>query len=461
MERFSDLDAMCLAADTPHQPMHVLATLVLDSSNVSPDVQGYEVFQQRLFERFASVEPLRRRIGEPTFGRPTWRDDDRIHVPQHLHHLVLPEGGGLEALAGAVGDVASHPLAKDRPLWEAWLVEGFEKDRVGVIVKIHHCAIDGVSGIYALAGFYDLEPFPSDPPQVLPWEPRPEPGLGERTWALLDNARRRPTAVARAFGGFSSSAFGLAMGRSRETPLPGAAPRQPWNRALTPNRSVAFTAAPLADVKEIARTFGNSVNDVLVAICAGTLRQYSMRRGDPPTRPMIAAIPISEREAEHGPAGNHFSMMFYSVPVDVASPEGRLEAVSRSAKSAKELYSRSGRGLLGNLATLAPTAAVGPLMRTASRVKLANVLPPMFNLVISNIQGPDLPLYVGGNELLSIYPMGPLVEGVGLSVTMMSYRDELAISFMSCTEHEVELHELTDAIPLEVARLLDAASRRR
>ena len=459
MERFSDLDAMCLAADTPRQPMHILATLVLDSSNARPDVQGYEVFQQRLFERFATVEPLRRRVAEPTFGRPAWRDDDRIHVPQHLHHLVLPDGGGIEALAAAAGDIASHSLAKDRPLWEAWLVEGFEKDRIAVIVKIHHSAIDGVSGIFALAGFYDLEPFPKEPPHFIPWEPRPEPGFGERTWALLDRARRRPTDLARAFGGFTNSALGLAMGRSRETPLPGTASRQSWNRALTPNRSVAFTAAPLADVKEIASTLGSSVNDVLVAICAGVLRQYVMRRGDPPTRPMIAAIPVSEREAEHGPAGNHFSMMFYSVPVDVASPEGRLEAASRSAKSAKELYSKSGRGLLSNMATLAPTAAVGPLVRTASRAKLANFVPPMFNLVISNIHGPDLPLYVAGSELLSIFPMGPLVEGVGLSITMMSYRDELAIGFMSCTEHEVELEELTDEVPLEVARLLDASSR--
>ena len=461
MERFSDLDAMCLAADTPHQPMHVLATLVLDRSNVRADVRDYDLFQARLFERFATVEPLRRRLGTRTMGRPTWRDDDRIHIAQHLHHLVLEDGGGLEALAGAVSDVASHALPKDRPLWEAWMVEGFEKDRLGVIIKIHHCAIDGVSGIYALAGFFDLEPFPANGPQILPWEARPEPGIAARTRAVVDRVRQRPSELVGAFGGFTSSAFGLVRGRTPQAPLPGVAPRHPWNRALTPNRSVAFTVAPLQDVKHIGRTFGSSVNDVLVAICAGVLRQYASRRGHPPTRPMIAAIPVSEREAEHGAAGNHFSMMFYSVPVDVESPAARLQAAAASAASAKELYAKSGRGLLSNLSTLVPSAAVGPFMRTASRLKLASVLPPMFNLVISNIHGPELPLYVAGAELLSIFPMGPLVEGVGLGITMVSYREELSIGFMSCTDHGIELTELTDEVPLEVARLLDAADRSR
>jgi diacylglycerol O-acyltransferase / wax synthase len=459
MERFSDLDAMCLAADTPTQPMHVLATLVLDRSRLSPDVPAYALFQARLEERFANIEPLRRRLGGRAAGRPTWRDDEHIHLGRHLHHLVLPDGGGLEALAATVADVASQPLTKDRPLWETWFVEGFDKDRVAAIVKVHHCALDGVSGIYALREFCDSEPFPATPPEAPAWEPEAEPGVVARARGTWDDLLHRPVASARAIGGLAGSAFGLVRRRGRDTPLPGTASRFAWNRALTPNRSVAFTTAPLQDVKDVGRALGASVNDVLVAVCAGVLRQYVARRAEAPTRPMVAAIPVSEREAEHGMAGNHFSMMFYAVPVDVEGPLARVEAVRRSASSAKGLYADSGRGLLGNLATLAPSAMVAPFMRTASRVRLANVVPPLFNVIISNIRGPDVPLYVAGTELSSIFPMGPLVEGVGLGITTVSYRDELSIGFMSCTDHDVELTEMTDEVPLELSRLLDAACK--
>jgi diacylglycerol O-acyltransferase / wax synthase len=461
MERFSDLDAMCLAADTPTQPMHVLATLVLDRSRLRPDIPAYALFQARLEERFAAIEPLRRRLGARAMGRPTWRDDKNIHLGRHLHHLVLPDGGGLEALAGVAGDVASQPLTKDRPLWETWFVEGFEKDRVAVVVKVHHCLLDGVSGIYALRGLCDSEAFPAAPTEPVEWEPEPEPGIVARTRGTLDDLRQRPAASARAVGGLAGSAFGLLRRRGSETPLPGTAPRFAWNRALSPNRSVAFTNAPLQDVKEVGHALGASVNDVLVAVCAGVLRQYLVRRGDAPSRPMVAAIPVSEREAQHGMAGNHFSMMFYSVPVDVEGPLARVEAVRRSSSSAKRLYANSGRGLLGNLATLAPSAMVAPFMRTASRVRLANVVPPLFNVIISTIRGPDDPLYVAGTELTSLFPMGPLVEGVGLGITTVSYRDELSIGFMSCTDHDIELTEMTDEVPLELSRLLDVASKAR
>jgi diacylglycerol O-acyltransferase / wax synthase len=457
MERFSDLDAVFLAGETPTQHLHVLATLVLDRSAL-PGRGGYELFQSRISERFHLIEPLRRRVRHVPFGPPAWIDDPEIHLQRHLHHIVLPDGGGLEALARTASDIASYPLPKDRPLWEAWFVEGMEKDQMAVIAKIHHCAVDGVSGIFALAAFFDLEPFPDAPVAPPEWEPAGPPRPVDVGRAVLHDLARRPQTLARGLRRTASSAVALARTRGGEVPLPFTGPRLSYNRALTARRSVAFTSVHLDDVRKIKAHAGGSVNDVLVALCAGVLRRYAIIHDELPNRPLIAGVPVSERTAEHGSAGNQLSFMFYGLPVHLEDPGQRLSFVTRSAAAVKDIYARAGQGLFAGLASLAPTSVVGPLMRALSGTHAASVLPPAVNVLISNIRGPDLPLFVAGAELSSIYPMGPLMEGVGLGMTVVSYRDEVAFGFMACSDLVPDIDELSTGIHLEVARMLDVVA---
>ena len=454
LERLSDLDAVFLAGESPAQHLHVLATLVLDRHG-----QGggdYESFQARMAERFHLVGPLHRRLRRVPLGPPAWTDDRDIHLQRHLHHVVLGEGCGLDGLARTAAEIASHPLPKDRPLWEAWFVEGMDKDHVAIVAKVHHCALDGVSGFYALAAFLDAEPNPEPVAAVPAYEPSEPPRPVEVGKAVVDDLLRRPAAVARGLGRAAASAGALLRAPRRVVPLPFTGPRMSYNRALTPRRSVAFTSVPRTDVDDIRSKVGASLNDVLVALCAGVLRRYAVKHDELPDRPMVAGVPVSERSPEDPPAGNQLSFMFYGLPVHLEDPLERMAFVSRSATAVKDVYARAGHGLFAGLASLAPTAALGPIMRALSGVHAANVVRPVVNVLISNIKGPETPMYVSGSEVTAMYPMGPLIEGVGLGVTVVSYRREVSFGFMACAELVPDIDELTTGVHLEVARMLDA-----
>ncbi len=455
MEKLSDLDTFFLAGETSAQHLHVLATMVLDHSDV-PGGWDYTTFRSRVSERFRLIDPLRRRLQHSPLARPMWVDDEDFHLDRHLHHIVLPDGGGLAALSSVAAEIASFPLPKDRPLWEAWFVEGMGKEDVAVIAKIHHCAVDGVSGIYALAEFFDLEPFPEPGPPTPPPESAARPKTVEVGRATVGELMRRPESVARSAWHLGQSALAMVSGRSMLAPLPFSGPRQPYNRSLTQHRSVAFTTIQLEDIKKIRTNLGASVNDVLVALCAGILRDYAIANGETPARPLVAGVPVSERTPEHGSTGNRISFMFYSLPVHCADPAARLEEVTKSAKATKDLYEKTGPGLLGSIAALTPKSIISPFMRIVSGLHVANHAPPIANVTISNIRGPELPLYVAGARLRTLFPMGPLIEGVGLGITLLSHDDEVAIGFLGCDDYIPDIERLAQGTHIEVERMLEA-----
>jgi WS/DGAT/MGAT family acyltransferase len=252
----------------------------------------------------------------------------------------------------------------------------------------------------------------------------------------------------------------LTVARTRDTsaPLPFSGPRQSFNGALTSRRSVAYTSLRLDDLKEVRRTLGATINDVLMAVCAGALRRYLEDHDELPDRPLVAGVPVSERRAEDGLTGNRLAFMFCSLPVHLADPIARLQAVQQSAAAAKDLYTRAGTGLMENLAGLAPHRALGPIARALSSLRLANSVPPVVNVIVSNIRGPDIPLYVGGAQLATMYPMGPLTEGVGLGITAVSYRDDVSVGFMACPDLLPDVNELTTAVHTELGAMRDRVS---
>jgi WS/DGAT/MGAT family acyltransferase len=391
-------------------------------------------------------------------GQRVWVDDPEIHIQRHLHHVMV-DGRGLEALAEVAGDIASQPLAKDRPLWEAWLVEGFDEEKFAVVAKIHHSVVDGVSGIFALAGFFDLEP--SSPPITVTTSPTSQPPDTSQTWSTaIGSLLHRPRAVALGIQRATTSVVQFVSSRTETTPLPCTGPRMSYNRALTPRRSVALSTLPLDEVKKIAGAFGCSVNDVVVSLCAGVLRRHALESKEVPDRPIVAAIPVSERKPEHGPTGNHISFMFYALPVHLPTARGRLEFVQRSAADAKTVYGKAGDGLLDAVAALSPKFAIRPAMKAMSSVRAANLLPPTANVLISSIRGPDVPLYVDGAKLSSIFPMGPVLEGIGLGITAISFADELAFGFIACADLIDNIEDLSLGLELEMAALQDCIEHR-
>jgi diacylglycerol O-acyltransferase / wax synthase len=455
LERVSDLDATFLSGETSSQHLHVLATLVLRNTGSGSQLD-YEQFQRCVRERFHLVERLHQRLQTIPFSRPVWVDDSNLCLERHLHHVVLPRGSGLAELAAAASNVASFPLAMDRPLWEMWFVEGLEGGDAGVIVKIHHSAVDGVSGIWALAAFFDLEPNPQ-PLANTEWVPT-RTSLATLGRNVLDGARKRPMTLAKSAARTVSAGLTLTRARGAQAPLPMSGPRLSYNRALTSKRSVALASIRIDDVKQVRHEVGASVNDVLVAVCAGVLRNYAISKNELPDRPLVAAVPVSERTSADGDAGNHLSFLFYALPVHVEDPIERLKFVTASAETVKEVYRRNGAGLLSSIACFASSKAVQPFIKAISSARLASVLPPAVNVLISSIKGPEMPLYLAGSEMTSLYPMGPIFEGVGLGITAVSYRDRVDFGFMACPDLIPDVERLAEDVKPEIRSMHDAVS---
>ena len=454
LNRLSDLDAAIVSAETSTQHLHVIATLLLDTSEVPPDTR-YDRFRQRISERYALVEPMRRRLQASALGPLVWVDDPDMDLERHLHHAVVP-GGGLDALARKASEVASHPLPRDRPLWEAWWVDGLDDARAGVIVKIHHGAVDGVSGFAALAAFFDLEQWP-ETQVIADWTPAAPPTPTELLQASLADGVR----LGRSFVGtarrLATSGLAFARASTEASPMPLTGPRLSFNGALTPRRSVAFTRLAIDDVKRIRQAFDLTVNDVIVAIVTGALRRRLLAQDELPDRPLVAAIPTSEREPEHGLLGNHLSMMVYALPVHLEDPLARLAGVQESAAAAKAVYDAAGVGLMADVASVLPRPAVGPAMRLASALRLGDRVPPLVNVVVSSIRGPGFPLFAAGMGLESMFPIGPLTEGVGLGITAVSYRDEVSFGFLACPDLVPDVTLLVDDVQAELDVLVGHA----
>ncbi len=454
MERLSPLDAAFVDAETNSQLLNIIAVLVF--APPTPELpHGYREFRDLIAERYRRIVPLRRRLHRLPTGHLAWIDERGIDIDRHLRHGIVDAPGDLQELARFTGRVAAGALPRDRPLWEGWFVEGLTGGRNATIAKIHHCAVDGVSGIGALAEFFDVV---ADAPRDadIAWEPEPRPGgfaLAAMTArATLDWPLSFLRSARHLAGVWVKSTIGSDGGK--RPPAPFTAPRLPMNRALTSRRSVAFTLVPLEDVKLIRRRFGVTVNDAVAALCAGALRRYLLPRAPIPTRPLVACVPVSERRLDDPPGGNKVSAMFYELPVGIPDRAARVDAVQRSSALAKRSYERRGSGVLEDAACLFPPRGVGWLMHGLSTVRAANTIPPFANLMISNIRGPDFPLHVGGHAIEHMFPLGPLAEGVPLNITVLSYLDHVGFGFVACPDVLPDVQELADGIRDEVDELV-------
>jgi WS/DGAT/MGAT family acyltransferase len=441
--------------------MQVTGALVLDPGSL----EGREPFaevRRLLTERLHLLPPFRRRLVEVPFraAHPVWIEDPDFDLDAHLHREVLPAPGSQEQLEGLVGDLAGRPLDRSRPLWDLHVVEGLEGDRIAVVTRIHHAAIDGVSGAELMASLFDLTPeIAPVPPPESPWEPEPVPSEAALLAGAVAEGARSPLRFTAALTA-SARSFVRRAGRPSTAPKvrPFSAPRTPFTGAVTARRSVAFGRTALADVKAVGSAAGATVNDVLLAATTASLRSYLAARGELPEGPLVAAMPISARGAGEVELGVQVSVMLVPLPVQLEDPVARLRDITAHTTELKADRAAAGGDSFGDWAELTPPALLSGAARLYSGTRLADRHPPIHNLVVSSIPGPPVPLYIAGATLDATYPMGPLIEGSGLNVTVLTNLGNVDVGIIACPDLVPDVADLARGFEAGVAELCEAIS---
>jgi WS/DGAT/MGAT family acyltransferase len=368
----------------------------------------------------------------------------------------------MRELGDFAADVISRQLHRDRPLWEMWIVEGVEDGKIALVAKMHHSTVDGVSGAELLGVLFDLEPEPPATPTLTPrqLDSRIPSGIELVSQAMVSSLVA-PFDVGRMVLRTTRSIFGvrrIRQGLTAKAALPLTAPRTSINVAVHARRRVAFAAASLADVKKLKNKMGTTVNDVVLAMCAGALRTYLLAGDELPDIPLVTVVPVSVTpDVAELKGSNKVSAMFVQLPCQIDDPLERLRVIHEGTKGAKEEHRALGATTLQNWAEHATPNVFAAAARLYTGMKLADRHRPVANLVVSNVPGPDFPLYLGGSQLLGMFPLGPVMDGMGLNITIMSYLGVLYWGLASDSRAVPRLWDVAAAIPHALSELMAAA----
>jgi WS/DGAT/MGAT family acyltransferase len=457
-DRLTGLDNSFLALEDAGAHMHVGSCMLFEG-----EAPAYDDFVAKVDSRLHLVPRYRQKLAFPplTQARPVWVDDPHFNPGYHVRHTALPEPASLEQLRNLTGRVLAQRLDRGKPLWELWLVQRVEGDRFAIVSKTHHCLVDGVSGVDIATVLFDLEPEPDPPPQPPPaWFPRPEPtpasliadALAEQVAAPLGAARSAAGALAhpeRTAGQLGKAAAGL--GAVLAAGLQGA-PASTYNVPIGPHRRFAWVDGDLKQFKAIKDALGGTVNDIVLSVVAGALRSHMQANGhEVDGIELKAMVPMSVRaEAEKGALGNRVTAMYAPLPVYAADPVERFQIVHEAMQGLKESGQAVGAELITQLAGFAPPT----LLSQASRLQSAQ---RMFNVVVTNVPGPQFPLYILGRRLLRIYPQVPLVTNTALGIAIMSYDGTLNFGLLSDFDALPDLDDLAAALRDAIAEMAIAA----
>jgi diacylglycerol O-acyltransferase len=467
MERLSGLDAGFLHQESPTVHMHTLKIAVLDPSTV-PGGYTFDRFREELGRRLHLLPPFRRRLVDVPLGvhDPMWADDPDFDIDRHIRSRLAPAPGTGREMDAVIAEIASHPLPRDRPLWETTVIEGLEGGRVAFVTKIHHAVADGVAAAELLANVTSAVP---DSPVAAPVESRGD-RRGERLpsrmalfrvglLARLRMLLRFPRLLRRTLHNL------VAVARRRRAPGVNAprpvidAPVTPFNRSLTATRVFATGGVDLDRLRSVRSRLGVTVNDVLLAMVTGALRSHLSRHDALPDAPLVAGVPVSTDEPEgvHRLGGNRVSNLFTALPTEEPDPVERLRRIHEVTKEAKVVQNLLGADMLADWSDFTGRP-YGWVMRQYTRSRVADRGRPMINLVVSNVPGPREHLYVAGARIDGIYSVGPILESVGLNVTAWSYADRLNVSMLACADHIADLHPVIAGLEPSLAELESAAA---
>ena len=457
-DRLTGLDSSFLHLERDSAHMHVAGCSVFVGT-----APTYDELVEAIESRLHLVPRYRQRLAFVPLdqGRPVWVDDPHFNVRYHVRHTALPRPGGESELKRLAGRVFSQALDRGRPLWELWLVEGLAGGRFAVLTKTHHALVDGISGVDIATVLFDTSP---DPLPVAPpdheWVARPLPS---RAQLLADALLERATVPAEVIRGIRATVrgprtvarrAGKALGSMSSLAWTGlqAAPATPFNVRIGPHRRFTWVEADLAQFKAIKNSLGGTVNDVVLAVVAGALGNYMRLHGLTTEGVGIKAmVPVSVRaDIERGALGNRVAAMWATLPVGMTDPVERLHTVSEEMVGVKQSGQAVGAGILTAVSGFAPPTIMAQAARLQARQRL-------FNLVVTNVPGPQFPLYLLGRELEAIYPMVPLAENTALGIAILSYNGHLDFGLVADYDALVDLEALADELRSSIEELAAAA----
>ena len=452
MQQIGGLDSFFLNIESNNCPMHVGGLVILDppegtaADNPEGD-SGFSRVFRHVESRLHLIPPMRRRLLPAPLGldQPYWIDDPDFDLVHHVKHRALPRPGDDGKLAELVCELASTRLDRSLPLWELHFIEGLRGGRLAAITKMHHAAIDGVSGAEILGKLLDLTAEPAAVPPGAIFSPPPPPSSIELAMHTARSLARRPAAAARVLrdtwpvlksaGRELLERGSFTLGAAPGASTAGEAPRTRFNRQIGPRRSYAFGSLPLADLKAIKNACGTTVNDVVLGVCAEALRRYLLQKGELPDRPLVAGVPMSTRaEESHGTGGNQVIFLRASLHTDVVDPVERLRRISREMQLVKERTRALPANLMGDWARLPAPALMAQAARLYELFGGQDYHAPTFNVVISNVPGSPVPLYLAGLRVAANYPISIPFHGLGFNLTFMSYRGALDYGLTAARE---------------------------
>jgi WS/DGAT/MGAT family acyltransferase len=461
LDRLTSIDASFLHQEGRCSHMHIGGVLIFEGP--PPAFMDY---LDHVRGRLHLVPRYRQKLATPPLetGRPLWVDDPSFNLEYHVRHAALPAPGTEDQLLQLAGRVASQQLDRSRPLWESWLVEGLEGDRFALIFKTHHSLVDGVSGVDLATVLLDLAPTPAPPPTDLePWQPRPEPSAAELILAGLRGAANATVEIIRrAIAAATRPATSLSVVQEAAEGLGeiiwaglNPAPETPLNVEIGPHRRYAVVRQELADYKEVKNALGGTVNDVVLAVVSGALARWLRSRGvRTEGLEMRALVPVSVRtEEQQHTLGNRLTVMRGPLPVYISDPVARLRFVKQAMDGLKESKQAVGAATLAAVNNLAPPT----ILAQASRLNFSTRL---FNLIVTNIPGPQLPLYVLGRKLEDLFPLAFLPSNHALAVAIMSYNGGIDYGLLADYDALPDVKLIADGIDQALAELLEAARGR-
>ena len=456
-DRLTGLDSSFLHLEDGATHMHVAGAAILEGR-----APAYDELIEHILSRLHLVPRYRQRLAFVPFGqgRPVWVDDPHFNVAFHVRHTALPRPGGDEQLKRLCGRIFSQALDRSRPMWELWLVEGLADDRFALLSKTHHALVDGISGVDIATVLFDTSPEPAGIAPEGERTPRPLPtdaqlladALLERATAPAEIARsvraalRGPRQVAAKLGG---AAYGLgAVARAGLR----TAPPSPLNVRIGPHRRFTWVRGDLEQFKAVKNALGGTVNDVVLAAAAGALGRYLRRRDEPIDDSVLRAmVPVSVRaDVERGALGNRVAALWAGLPIGEVDPITRLHTISSEMSGVKESGQAVGAQVLTELTGFAPPT----IMAQAARI---SVHQRMFNLVVTNVPGPQYPLYMLGRRLQEMFPMVPLAANQALGVAIMSYDGQLNFGLNADYDALPDVERLAQDLTDAIAELLQAA----
>jgi diacylglycerol O-acyltransferase / wax synthase len=458
LDRLSSTDVSFLTNESSSSHMHVGAIMIFEGPTPS-----YEDLLDHIQSRYRLVPRFRQKLAYPPAqtGRPFWVDDPNLNLEYHVRHSALPAPGSEDQLRRMAARVFSQQLDRSKPLWELWLVQGLTRNRFALLTKTHHAVVDGVSGVDIATVLFDLNPVPEPPPSDDAWAPQPEPSSATLLAKGVEDVARAPVrAVRRLEHAVQHPESAVKQVRDAVEAVSevgwnfaNPAPKVPLNVEIGSHRRFAWVRSDLDRFKRVKDALGGTVNDVVLAVVAGALREWLRGRGiRTEGLELRAQVPVSIRASdEHGQLGNRLAVMRAPLPVYIADPVRRLEAVSQAMKGLKQSKQALGAEVISRFNDFAPPT----LLAQAARINFSTRL---FNLTVTNVPGPQVPLYVLGRELEDIFPIGFLPPNQALFVAIMSYNGGINFGLLADYDSMDDVDVIASGIETAIAELVDAAA---